>query len=140
MLALVSMEVYPDRPWVRMELPVDELDLALFATTTKVTVNNGQMTSFWFTNWLDGGRLPFNSQSCLIITRGKGDRWQRLCPMINGLGMSCMTLQYLSWMSLSRFGGLIEDANFDSQQMEQDIIVWTRTTSEEYSAKPAYEM
>jgi hypothetical protein len=83
---------YTDRVWVGMELLVDELDLELFATTIKVIVNNGKMASFWFSNWLDGGRLPFNSQSCLITARGKGDRWQKLWPMINELGMSCMTL------------------------------------------------
>jgi hypothetical protein len=36
--------------------------------------------------------------------------------------------------------GLIEDVNFDSRNMEQDIIVWTRTTAGEYSAKSAYQM
>jgi hypothetical protein len=34
---------YPDHPWFGMELSVHELDLALFATETNVTVNNGRM-------------------------------------------------------------------------------------------------
>jgi hypothetical protein len=38
-----------------MELPLDELDRALFAAATKVTVHNGKLASFWLSNWLEGG-------------------------------------------------------------------------------------
>ena len=37
-----------------MELSVDEVDITLFATATRVTVNNGRTTSFWWSSWLDG--------------------------------------------------------------------------------------
>ena len=42
--------VASDKPWVGMELPVDEMDVALFAATTTVTVNNGRTTSFWMSS------------------------------------------------------------------------------------------
>ena len=35
---------------------------------------------------------------------------------------------------------LIDAANFDANNTEADTIVWTRTASEEYSAKSAYNM
>jgi len=37
-----------------MDLPVDEVDVALFATATRVTVNNGRTATFWWSSWLDG--------------------------------------------------------------------------------------
>jgi hypothetical protein len=46
---------HPDRPWVSMELSVDQLDQALLATATKVTVHNGKTASFWLSSWLPGG-------------------------------------------------------------------------------------
>ena len=42
--------VASDKPWMGMELPVDEMDVALFAATTTVTVNNGRTTSFWMSS------------------------------------------------------------------------------------------
>jgi hypothetical protein len=37
-----------------MELPVDEMDIALFAVATKVIVNNGHKASFWLSSWVQG--------------------------------------------------------------------------------------
>jgi hypothetical protein len=37
----------PDKPWCAMELLVDEIDEALFATATRVTVHNGKTAKFW---------------------------------------------------------------------------------------------
>jgi hypothetical protein len=37
-----------------MELPVDEMDVALFTVDTKVTVNNGHKASFWLSSWVQG--------------------------------------------------------------------------------------
>lgn len=40
------------RPWVGMELPVDDLDVALFTAATKVQVNDGNRALFWLSSWL----------------------------------------------------------------------------------------
>ena len=37
-----------------MKLPVDEIDIALFAVATSVTINNGYTASFWKSSWLNG--------------------------------------------------------------------------------------
>jgi hypothetical protein len=37
-----------------MELPVDEIDIALFTAATRVTVHDGKKASFWFSSWIDG--------------------------------------------------------------------------------------
>jgi hypothetical protein len=43
-----------DKPWIGMDLPVDDMDMALFSAATKVTVNNGLKARFWTPSWLDG--------------------------------------------------------------------------------------
>jgi hypothetical protein len=37
-----------------MELPVDEIDIALFTAATRVTVRDEKKASFWFSSWIDG--------------------------------------------------------------------------------------
>ena len=44
----------PERPWNSIEMPVDEVDMALFHAATVVTVRNGFKASFWQSSWLDG--------------------------------------------------------------------------------------
>ena len=46
----------PERPWSgsTSTLPVDSVDMALFAAATTVTVRNGLKASFWHSSWLDG--------------------------------------------------------------------------------------
>jgi hypothetical protein len=44
----------PDKPWCQSELPVDDIDHALFSTTTRMTVFNGKKAKFWSSSWLDG--------------------------------------------------------------------------------------
>ena len=45
---------YPDKPWAGTELPLDDVDRALFAACTHVTVPSGQKASFWMSSWLNG--------------------------------------------------------------------------------------
>jgi hypothetical protein len=44
----------PNKPWCWSELPVDDIDRALFSAATQVTVFNGNKAKFWFSSWLDG--------------------------------------------------------------------------------------
>lgn len=54
----------PERPWVGMEVPIDEVDKALFAAATRVTVNNGCTASFSMSSWLDGNtHRPYFSRT-----------------------------------------------------------------------------
>lgn len=44
----------PDKPWHGSELPVDQVDRALFAAATAVTVGDGRTVKFWTDSWLHG--------------------------------------------------------------------------------------
>jgi hypothetical protein len=46
-----------DKPWCNLELPIDEVDEALFAAATKVTVRNGRLAHFWTASWTHGATL-----------------------------------------------------------------------------------
>jgi hypothetical protein len=41
-----------DRPWVGSEVPAMSLTNNFFRTSTRVTLGNGQITSFWHSTWL----------------------------------------------------------------------------------------
>jgi hypothetical protein len=48
---------HPDKPWCNSEIPVDDIDQALFAAATKVTIHNGYTAKFWTTHWAHGNSL-----------------------------------------------------------------------------------
>jgi hypothetical protein len=90
-----------------MKLPVDQLDMALFATATKVTVHNGKTASFWLSSWLPGSAPALMFPQLYKHSKRK-NQLQRLCKMSSGLLMSCRTSQSLFWMSLSNFGAWLK--------------------------------
>jgi hypothetical protein len=49
----------PQRPWSGSKLPIDEAEMALFRASTKITLGNGEKTSFWHDN--SCARAPWTS-------------------------------------------------------------------------------
>jgi hypothetical protein len=47
----------PQKSWVGSKLPFDDADMDLFRAATKITIGNGEYTSFWFDSWTDRGAL-----------------------------------------------------------------------------------
>jgi hypothetical protein len=45
---------HPDKPWCNSELPIDDVDRALFAAATSVRVRNSRMAKFWTSPWMQG--------------------------------------------------------------------------------------
>ena len=120
-------------PWVGMELPVDEVDFALFATATRVTINNGRTASFWWSSWLDGNApallfpLLFKHSKRKNRTVAEAlseEQWIRVVPY--DLAVPLLD-------EFVRLWGLIEDVLFNAGNTEADTITWTRTESREYT-------
>jgi hypothetical protein len=42
--------------WVRMEVSCDDVDTLLFVDCTRITLGDGNKTSFWLSGWLQGKR------------------------------------------------------------------------------------
>ncbi|CAO1943414.1 unnamed protein product [Urochloa humidicola] len=131
---------FPDRPWVGMELPVDEVDHALFAMGTRVTIRDGRTANFWLSSWLDGKAPALLFPSLYKHSKRKkrtvaealhDDQWIR--DTAYDLTVPLLDEYVKLWES-------IDAVHFDPNNDAADTIVWTRTSHGEYTAKSAYDL
>jgi hypothetical protein len=80
-----------DKPWCDLELPVDEVDEALFTTATKVSIHTGNKANFGRPAGYRGVRWQRCSQPCSTTLGTKTDRWWMRSLMKIGSGTLCMT-------------------------------------------------
>lgn len=128
------------RPWQGMELPVDGVDLALFSAATRVTVQNGNKASFWFSSWIDGqspaSRFPLlcshsrrkNRSVREALVNGK---W--ICDIAYNLNEGLLKEFFELWQ-------LIQDQRLELSSEQEDQIIWTLESSGEYSSRSAYKI
>lgn len=123
-----------------MELPVDEVDKALFAAATKVTVNNERTASFLLSSWLNGNAPAMlfphlynhnRRKNRVVADALQNEQWIK--DVLHDLTVPLLD-------ELVKLWGLIEDVQFDHNNTDTDTIIWTRTSTGEYSAKSAYNM
>jgi hypothetical protein len=130
----------PGKPWSGSELPIDEVDEALFAVATRVTVCNGKHALFWKSSWLNG-RAPVlifpalythsRRKNRMVANAMENENWIR--DLMHDLHPT-LFIEYMQlWL-------LIDEFNFNHNDTEEDDITWTRTASGKYSAKSAYNM
>jgi hypothetical protein len=130
----------PGKPWSGSELPIDEVDEALFAVATRVTVCNGKHALFWKSSWLNG-RAPAlifpalythsRRKNRMVANAMENENWIR--DLMHDLHPT-LFIEYMQlWL-------LIDEFNFNHNDTEEDDITWTRTASGKYSAKSAYNM
>ncbi|WVZ69638.1 hypothetical protein U9M48_018397 [Paspalum notatum var. saurae] len=130
----------PEKPWVGMELPIDDTDRALFAAATRVTVNNGQRAKFWHSSWINGASpaLLFpelfkhsKRKNRTVAEALRDDNWIR--DILHDLTVGLLSEYTQLWE-------LVESVHFNHESAAEDTITWTRTASCEYSASSAYKM
>lgn len=132
--------VQPQKAWVGMDLPVDEVDKALFAAATVVTVRNGRKARFWMTSWL-GGQSPAllfpllfqhsRRKNRSVAEALTNDQWIR--DIAHDLTPTLIQDFFNLWR-------LVESEEIDLNSLDEDVIVWTRLASGEYTAKSAYDL
>ena len=127
-------------PWVGMELPVDEVDFALFATATRVTINNGRTASFWWSSWLDGNAPALLFPLLFKHSKRKNRTVAEAISEEQWIRDVSYDLTVPILDEFVRLWGLIEDVHFDTSNPEMDTIIWTRTATGEYTARSAYDM
>jgi hypothetical protein len=127
----------PDRPWVGMEVPCNELDKQLFRASTVVTVGNGLLARFWDSPWCEGHAprdlAPQLYQLAWRKNRSlrdevQGDKWTR------GLWRMTTAEQMAEFVSL---WSLVQEVQFNDSQ---DEIRWKWSADGSYSAKSAYNI
>jgi hypothetical protein len=77
----------PNKPWVGLDTPCDEIDKDLFAASTKITVGDGNMTRFWDSAWIDGRRPKDLMPLVYAISKNRKSPYAKGKRMTHG----CMT-------------------------------------------------
>jgi hypothetical protein len=75
----------PDKPWRASELPVDDIDRALFAAATRVKVRNGRTVRFWMTPWFQGNTLASMFPNLFQASGAKEAAWSAGTVPFQGL-------------------------------------------------------
>jgi hypothetical protein len=74
----------PQRAWSGKTMPIDEVDAALFAAATTVTVRNGRKALFWHSRWADGRPLLAHFPLLYGHSRRKNRTVEVLSTMAHG--------------------------------------------------------
>lgn len=128
----------PDRPWVGTDLPVDDVDLALFQAATIVTVRNGLKASFWNSSWMDG-RVPARLFPRLFAHSRRKQRCVKdAIKNLNWVWDIAYSLNFELLDEFFRLWTAVQNAGIDLDTTEEDSIIWTLESSGEYSARSAY--
>lgn len=128
------------KPWLGTQLPLDEIDLALFTAATRVLVNDGRKASFWYSTWMDG-RSPASMFPLLHAHSRRKNRSVREA-LLNGKWIDDVGYDLSSALMLDiyRLSQKISTMDLDLNIDEEDKIVWLLESSGQYSARSAYEI
>lgn len=115
-------------------------DRALFAAATRVSIRNGKLASFWNSSWLNG-KTPLKlfpqlykhskRKNRTVAATLKNNKW--VVDICYNLYSDLSTEFFNLW-------NFIAQENVDLHSVEEDQIIWTRTSSGiYYSAMSAYD-
>jgi hypothetical protein len=119
-----------------MELPIHNIDEALFATATKVIVHNGCRARFWTSSWINGCS-PAALFPALFHHSKKEKRSVANDTWIGDVVHDITPALFAEYITLWH---LIQEIGFNPADREEDEIVWSRTANGQYSASFAYRM
>jgi len=128
----------PDKPWIGTELPVDDIDRALFTACTKVTVHNGKKASFWNSSWLNGispatlfPQLHLHSKrkNRTVASALSEDNWIR--DVAHNLSPPILDAFFQLWSIIDSFQPSLTDDG-------EDTLVWKLSADGLYSSRSAY--
>jgi hypothetical protein len=125
----------PDKPWCDLELPVDEVDEALFAAATKVSIHSGNKSS-----WLQGCAPATMFPALFNHTRKKN---RSVAEVISNEKWIKDIMHHMTpslFLDHVRLWHLVSSFPFDQTDQDEDEIIWSRTANGAYSAKSAYNM
>lgn len=125
----------PDRPWVGLQVPCNEVDQQLFRLSTKVILGDGCKAKFWDSAWLDGCaprdiaprlyRLAWRKNQS-VAEDLNNNNWTRVLWKMT---------QAEEMVELINLWSLIQEVQLTPRA---DVLVWRWTASGIYTAKSAY--
>jgi hypothetical protein len=130
----------PGKPWFGSELPIDEVDEALFVAVTRVTVCNDKKTLFWKSSWLSGCAPALIFPTLYNHSRQKNRMVASAMENENWIRDIMHELHPTLFIEYLQFRRLLDEFDFNPNDTEEDEITWMRTVSANYMAKSAYNM
>jgi hypothetical protein len=130
--------VAPEKAWVGLETPNDEVDRSLFNAATKVTVGDGNKASFWSSSWLNGATPQSIAPRIFEVSKRKkrcvqdalvNDKW------IADINVDSFTVEHMS--QFVNLWGLLQGTVLTPGT--EDSISWTLTHSDAYTTVSAYK-
>jgi hypothetical protein len=126
------------RPWRAMELPVDNMDIALFNAATQVTLGNGEKATFWTSRWLQG-QAPATLFPALYEHSKRKKRTVKEALTKNNWirDVDHSMTERLIREFVDLWGKL---RNVVPLPMQEDIITWIHSPDGQYTASSAYRI
>jgi hypothetical protein len=130
--------VAPEKAWVGLETPNDEVDRSLFNAATKVTVGDGNKASFWSSSWLNGATPQSIAPKIFEVSKRKkrcvqdalvNDKW------IADININSFTVEHMS--HFVNLWGLLQGTVLTPGT--EDSISWTLTHSGTYTTVSSYK-
>ncbi|WVZ77322.1 hypothetical protein U9M48_025203 [Paspalum notatum var. saurae] len=130
----------PNAPWAGLETPCNDTDKLLFAAATKITIGNGDKTSFWHCAWIEGKRPKDIAPDIFAASRDRKLSVRE--ALADNAWVSRIDLQAIQTADhLKQFVELWSFAQSVSlAQSTEDRIDWTYNASSVYSAASAYQI
>jgi len=126
----------PDRAWSDLDVPCTKDDIDLFHASTVVTVGNGALASFWYSNWINGSVARFIAPSLFVKSKRKNITVQR--ALLDNKWISLIS-PVSEATEIKEFVLLWEAIQEVSRELDRaDEIRWRWTSNGEYSSKSAY--
>jgi RNA recognition motif-containing protein len=121
-----------------MELPVDDMDVALFNTVTQVTVGNGEKATFWTSRWLHG-QAPASLFPALYEHSKRKKRTVKEA-LTNDNWITDVDYDMTEQIIREFMGlyGKLRDVALSP--LQEDTIIWMHTSDGQYTASSAYKI
>ena len=130
----------PHKAWLGTTLPIDDVDAALFAAATTISLRNGQKALFWHSSWAHGRPLLLR----FPLLYGHSRRKNRTVhdAIQNGKWIKDIAYSLNNDLLVEFFGlwNVLQSLKLNLDTPEEDQICWKLDPSGKYTAKSAYNI